>query len=267
MKQNLSGLVPHMSAEDYHAHSAIGSTTLARARRSWAHALTPFERTAALDFGSAFHTLAGEPKLFKEKYAKAPVCDRRTKEGKEIYARFEAQNQGKTILKSDEFDALDGMLASLIQHKIGLALLTGGMAEVSAFWTDQETGIACKCRPDYLRTNDVIVDIKTAEDASQDAFQRTLSLYGRHIQTAIYLDGLTAITGRKFTNFVHLVIEKKPPYAIAIYSLDDDSIEQGRREYKNLLKQYSFCQKLDHYPAYPEEVQTVSLPTWAVKYE
>lgn len=266
MKTNRRGFIP-LTNEEYHLDPAIGSSTLVRARKSWAHAMTAFEQTAPMQFGGGFHSLVGEPMAFAKQYAKAPVCDRRTKEGKEIYAKFSAENAGKTILSAEEYDAMDGMLYSLMKHKLALTLLTNGVAEQSAFWTDKDSGVLCKCRPDYLRTNDTVVDLKTAEDASEGAFQRTLVQYGRHIQTAFYLDGLSAVTGREFKNFVHLVIEKKPPYAIAVYSLDDLSIDQGRREYKKLLKDYAWCQKIGEYPSYPEEVKAVSLPDWAFTFE
>jgi hypothetical protein len=266
VKQNLKGFIQGLSNEDYHSHPAIGSSTLARARRSWAHARIPIERTDALDLGSALHALVGEPQTFKDRFARLPEGMRRDARMK-AYQEFLAANEGKTILTSDQWEQMDGMLGALLNHKLALGLLTGGQDEVSGFWTDAETGVGCKCRPDKLRDNDVIVDLKTAADASLEAFQKSLLPYGRHIQTAFYLDGCSTITGRPFSNFVHLVIENKYPFAVAVYALDDDSIEQGRREYRKLLKDYAFCLKLEHYPSYPEEVQTASLPLWAVKYE
>jgi hypothetical protein len=266
MKTLQQNYIAGLAAEEYHAHPYVGSTTLSRARRSWAHAKVPFESTDAMAFGSGFHVLVGEPELFAKRYVKAPAgLDRRTKEGKQIWADFLAANVGKITLSDDEWEQMNGMLNSILNHKIALRLLTGGIAESSYFWIDKESGVGCKCRPDYYRANDAIVDLKTAEDASEGAFVRTLPLYGRHIQTALYLDGLTAVSGREHKNFVHLVIEKKPPYAIAVYSLDDLSIDQGRREYKALLQQYAYCQKTDEFPAYPEEVKAVSLPDWAFK--
>lgn len=268
MKTSIQTIIPNLPIEEYHAHPYLGSSTLARARRSWAHAKTPFDSTKAMEFGAGFHTLVGEPTLFNFRYTQAPEgIDRRTKEGKALWAEFTAANEGKTILSSDEWHQMNGMLQSILNHKIALRLLTGGVAEQSYFWTDAESGVGCKCRPDYYRSNDAIVDLKTAEDASESAFVRTLSQYGRHIQTALYLDGVSAVTGREHKVFVHLVIEKKPPYAIAIYSLDDVSIEQGRREYKKLLGQYAYLEKIGEWPAYPEEVKAVSLPDWAFKYE
>lgn len=264
---NKSKLIPDLTNEQYHSHPYLGSTRLARARRSWAHAMAPFESTKAMNLGRAFHALVGEPRLFPSLFAMAPKCDRRTKEGKALYEAFTQENQGKTVLSEDEYAAMDGMLQSVLNNKIALGCLSGGVSEVSAFVDDPDTGVGVKCRPDYFRKTGVIVDIKTAADASAGAFQKSMATYGRHIQTALYLDVMSAVTGEKLTNFVHIVVEKTEPFAIGIYALDDVSIEQGRREYKALLKSYSVCQKQGKFPAYPEAVQTVSLPQWAYTYE
>jgi hypothetical protein len=48
------------------------------------------------------------------------------------------------------------------------------MAEMSGFWSDPETGLGCKCRPDWLAMADGIVtgivDVKTCVDASAEGF-------------------------------------------------------------------------------------------------
>lgn len=44
----------------------------------------PPEETDALIFGRAFHKIVLEPEGFDYEFAVCPVCDRRTKEGKQI---------------------------------------------------------------------------------------------------------------------------------------------------------------------------------------
>lgn len=295
-------MAPGLPIESYHAHPNLGSTTLGRARRSWAHALVPFEGTKATAFGGAFHVLAGEPQLFPRLFARGPSkedyvgllvtkaeIDARIKEINKdqkiprdkpsaikilqeldpsaqiwdaIAGKFYAENAGKTIVTAEEWEQMNGMLESLIKHKNALKLLTGGVAETSFFCIDKESGVGIKCRPDYYRSNGDIIDIKTAEDASASGFAATLGKYGRHIQTALYLDVVSEVTGKKHDTFLHLVIEKKPPYAIGIYRACPDTIEQGRREYKKLLTQYAYCKAIGEFPAYSEEIETVSMRSW-----
>ena len=94
------------------------------------------------------------------------------------------------------------------------------------------TGILCRCRPDFWREDDIIVDVKTTEDASPEEFSRSLAKWRYHVQAPFYMDGIELATGRRPKGFVFLVVEKKPPYAVAAYTLDPESIELGRSEYR-----------------------------------
>ena len=60
------------------------------------------ETTPAMIKGSAFHVLTLEPDKFLDQYAIAPKVDRRTKAGKETWANFSSENEGKQILTSQD---------------------------------------------------------------------------------------------------------------------------------------------------------------------
>ena len=77
--------------------------------------------------------------------------------------------------------------------------------------------------------------------------------------------GYTAIIGKPPKGFVFIAQEKKPPYAVGVFLLDEESEDQGREEYRELLKQYSACKNSNAWPAYPSTVQEISLPRWAKK--
>lgn len=267
MKQNLHGIIADMANEDYHATSALSSTGLRELAKSPAHYQAYItekrEPTKAMKFGTGFHELIGEPQLFAKKYTKLPEnIDRRTTVGKDAYKAFLEENKGKEILTVEEYDRLDGMLYSCLKNKTLLSLLTGGKAEQSLFWTDEATGVLCKCRPDYLRKDGIIVDLKTTEDASVKGFQRSLSNFSYHIQSAFYLDGVSDVLGEPVTEFVHVVVEKTPPYGVAIYTLDDQSLSKAREEIAALLKLYAECSAKNEWPGFTQDIQNVTLPAW-----
>lgn len=165
MSNKIQGIVSGLSIEAYHQDSSISSTGLRELKKSPAHYKAYIDSarqpTQAMAFGTGFHALVGEPHLFASKYVKAPEgLDKRTKEGKETYALFLEKNQGKEILSHEDYDRMDGMLSALIHNKTALHLLTNGQAEQSIFWTDKETGVMCKCRPDFLRSDGIVVDLK-----------------------------------------------------------------------------------------------------------
>ena len=76
-------------------------------------------------------------------------------------------------------------------------IISGGVAEVSIFWTDPETGLKCKCRPDYLG-KDFITHLKTwdARSRGKTANKSILDsfMWDGHYRTSwFYLRGLEAM--------------------------------------------------------------------------
>jgi hypothetical protein len=69
-----------------------------------------------------------------------------------------------------------------------------------------------------------IADVKTTEDASIEAFSKTIAQYGYAQQAAYYMDLLGA------SHFVFIAVEKTAPYAVGVYCLDAASIAVGREK-------------------------------------
>jgi hypothetical protein len=277
MKMENVGLLS-MPADQYHAHSAVGHSGLVRIMRSPAHyqdyVTNAPEPTPAMVFGTAVHTALLEPDIFERDYVVAPKFDRRTKEGKEASQAWEAENAGKTMLTAEQMAAIEQMVASVHGHTGAANLLGSGLAEMSGFWID-ETGIECKCRPDWLVTMEgrtdwvtAIVDVKTCVDASADGFSRAIATFGYDVQAAFYQDGLKALTGRTIP-FYFIAVEKDLPYAVAAYKASDDVIEVGRSKYRAALQLLKWCRDNDRWPAYQPngEIETITLPRWAANFE
>lgn len=258
-----------LSNEDYHAHSAVGSSSLKHMLRSPAHYQAYLKQvhteTRAMEIGSAIHEALLEPDLFRQKAIVKPKFS--GKGAREAEDQWLMANADRRILRQDDFDIVQGVLNSVDHHALASALLSGGAAEESYFWIDEETGILCKCRPDYLRQGHIIVDVKSTIDASPEGFNTQMARMKYHVQAAFYLDGVSAVLGKKFDDFTILAIEKEAPFAMTIQRLDDGTIDAGRLLYKRALKQLKSCREKNYYPAYTEKVYTASLPAWAFPFE
>lgn len=253
-----------ISNADYHADPAVSASHLKEAMRSpyhyWARYLDPnrkpVEPTAAMRLGSLVHTAVLEPDELLQRYAVAG--DRRTKAGKEQAERMVAEGL-EAVSESDMALAL-GMAASVRNHPAAAALLSQGKAEQSFWWNDLSTGQRCKCRPDWYQGS-TIVDLKTCQDASPSAFASSVAKFGYHIQAAHYLAGLHGAE-----RFLFIAVEKEPPYAVAVYELDQASMAVGRDLRNNALDVIATCKAADLWPGYGDtSVQTLSLPSWALK--
>ena len=266
---NRSGWVHGLSDTAYHSGSELSSTFLkSLASRSPAHAraalVEPHPETPALLLGRAVHCRVLEPGTYAGRFVVAPLVDRRTNAGKSAWADLAAAHPGATILTADDAAVVDGIAASIEAHPLARMIFRRGAAEVSGFFTDEVTGAACRIRPDYLRPADsLLIDLKTAQDASPKEFERSIAKFGYHIQAAHYLAGYRAISGDDKGSFLFLAVEKTPPFAVGLYRLDDDAMAEGARVRRRALDLAARCLETGRWPAYSDEVQSISIPRWA----
>jgi hypothetical protein len=174
---------------------------------------------------------------------------------------FAEITQGKKIIKPEHMDSCENIAGKVRENKAARFLLKDGQAEQSVYWVDEVTGVLCRVRPDYL-SSVACLDVKSTEDASKEAFERSIWNYGYYISAAFYLDGIKAVMGIDMP-FVFIAWEKFAPNAVAFYAADEDMIAIGRREYRRLLNIYAECQRKGQWPGYPEAIQPIGLPEFA----
>ena len=183
------------------------------------------------------------------------------------WEEFNSKNAEKAIITPKDYLLANKIAVSVLDTKLAKTILRNGAPEQSVFWIDPETGVLCKCRPDWLcepNPNSAILDVKTTVDASPEGFARAVFKYGYHRQAAWYLDGVEAATGMTPDSFMFLALEKTNPFAHAFYYADEQMIEQGRIENRALLRRYADCLAEDKWPGYDEKLLPLSLPRWAM---
>lgn len=264
-------IVRDMPAAEYHTVEAVGGTALRDILRSplhfYARHVDPNRtrhETPAMRLGTLAHACILEPDRWISDFIVKPEgIDRRTKDGKEAWAAFEAGANGREIIPADAANCAEGMARAVRSHPAASRLLKGAATEVSVMWADGVTGVRCKGRLDAVSSfADIIVDLKTCQDASPDAFAKHVANYAYHIQAAHYLDGFEAATGDKAAGYVWIAVEKEPPHAVAVYTADAEMLERGRSERLKALDLIATCRHENKWPGYPVEVQTISLPGW-----
>lgn len=177
--------------------------------------------------GSGLHEMILEPELFKSNYLVAPKIDKRTKEGKEQYNNFLQEAKGKTILFEDEMEMIVKMTENSLKNKTFVDLISDSFRELSCYTTDEKTGLKLKMRPDILCKNkSTIVDIKTCVDSSPKKFKNDVYSYGYSLSASYYMDFI----GRE--NYIFAAIEKQEPFQISLFSLNDEMIEFGKKQYR-----------------------------------
>jgi len=267
MKKITEPGVYELSNEEYHEQNALNKSGLVQLAKSpahfheWFHAAEE-EPTRALVVGTAIHMAILEPGKYEQSVIISPQVDKRTKDGKARWAKFEKKAKGKIILNQDEATAIQGMKESVYKNMTAFDLLLEGKPEQSIFFNDPVHQFMCKVRPDWY-TNGMIVDLKTCLDAGYDGFSRTIANYKYHWQALFYLNGLTAVTQQEHSTFIYIALEKDPPYAVAVYEATKDMLQTAERQIGPLLDLYAECLRTDCWPGYKDEVQQIQLPRWA----
>jgi exodeoxyribonuclease VIII len=215
--------------------------------------------------GSAVHTHVLELDQWDARYVTAPEgINRRTNAGKAEWEAFEVASTGRTVLAKADAELVMRMGHSVFAHPAASMLLAmPGKAETTHMWTDQATGLRCKCRPDWL-TDDgsLIVDLKTTEDASPMGFRKSIANWRYHVQASWYLDGLERATGKRPDQFIFICVEKKPPFACAVYAADAEMIQIGAEAAARDLDVLATCRAAGAWPGYSDQVEMISLPPW-----
>lgn len=258
-----------ISNKEYRNREGISSTELKKIMKSPLHYKhwkdNPEETdTPSLLFGRAAHKYILETYDFYKEFAVAPVCDRRTKEGKATWEKFVSESEGKDVITQEQFEQIDAMRNAMLATPF-VSKLINGEHEVSFFWTDEETGLPCKCRPDSMNEKlHIIVDYKTCDDAETEHFMKQAIKLGYDLQASYYLDGVKANTGEDYI-FVFIAQEKKPPYAVNILEANDVFIRSGRELYKSMLQTYKECEESGNWFGYlgsENEINSLGVPKW-----
>lgn len=229
--------------------------------------------TKALEFGIWFHESLLEPKNFDSKYIVEPKysSNGRTKEGKEERSRFAAENPGKIVLSEDDFLTLKSMRESVMTDQYGKRIFNGGQPEMTATWSDRETGIPCKGRIDWISDElpNVIVDLKTTNDANPNNLMKACYNYKYYTQAAFYLQAWETIQGKKADGFIFVFVEKpddpqNTPLPPQIYELSKDFLNLGNQKIKEWLNKLNEIQKknTEEYPHYTYGLSVLNLPAW-----
>ena len=255
-----------MRFADYAAAVGIHFSTLKFMAKSPLHyqfaVQNPPAETPAMLLGRATHTAVFEPGRFQLDYALWPG-DRRGN----AYQQFadEATMQGRSILKASEYNTALAIRNSVRGTPEVAALLEKGFSEVSLFWNNPPTGLACKGRLDWISTEGAILDLKTTSSIDPRTFSAHAWNMGYFHQAAMYQEAYAISSGKGVLLRTGIIaVEKDPPHACRLYWLEEDSLDRAREEYIEWLRQVKECTASAIWPGPGPFESELAAPAWAV---
>lgn len=275
-------IADNVSAEDYHSTKAlISKSTLDIADTSGAHYLYYLdpescpgydpddaqEETVAeeLIIGNAFHTLVLEPMAFSRRYVELPdFGDMRSSTNRAVRdAWIRNDSGGRTPLKRQHLRMINGMRDSLMREPYMRKLLDDGQPEVTAVCIDPHTGLPCKARTDWLSRIRIGFDLKSAKDASRRWWRLEAGRRRLAVQSTFY-PHVFQQAGVELEGFVFGVVEKTPPYAVGLYTLEEDDLLAGEQMYMRNLRDIRRWIESGRFPGYTDgKVESIRLPAFS----
>lgn len=222
----------------------------------------PEEQKDHFSFGKAAHTLLLGEQGFRDQFVVRPAEYKNwlTKASKEW--RDAQVAAGKTVLLPQHITAIQGIARRLEAHPLVRQGILHGLVEHTIVCKDAATGVWLKIRPDVVPQADgVLVDLKTTNDASPHAIQRTILNYGYPMQGGLGTIVMKEALGITITDFVLAFIEKEEPHAVAITAIDNEWIYWSRRQVRRAIDTFARCVESGEWPGYDVEA-TTSMPTW-----
>jgi len=256
------GIYPDLDIKRYHSSGGISKTGLCKLDRS-PRTYRDFidnpgksRQNKSLHTGSIFH-IAMEGAFEEECRVGPEVGDKRSKEWKE----FVKAHPGKICVTPDEFRQVVLMREAMYEYGPAReALGKPGRFEVSYYWIDSDTGLLCKCRPDWISANQLtIIDFKTAADATEEGFVRSAGRLHYHVSAAMTVDGVHGTTGILPERYIFLVIEPHPPYLTAAYEATADDLAEGREFIRRNLSLLKQCEATGNWPGLKEEIRPLDV--------
>lgn len=207
------------------------------------------EKLEALDNGSALHCLMLEPDEFTKRFIVQPKFGQTNQDKANKKAWLEdVKDSGMTILDPEYVRKLPIMRESLLAHPLVRDIFEAEYnTEVSGYFTDPETGLLVKFRPDLMLTNaPMLADLKKL--AQFDRMDYVFEDHRYHVQNALYADGYKQITG-EYPVFVFIAVSDAVNcgrYEVDVIQLEEEydernriSIAAGREIYKSNLRKYA----------------------------
>jgi hypothetical protein len=131
-----------------------------------------------------------------------------------------------------DFVKVADIIESLREHKVARHLLESiKHTQYSVFWRDED-GHDRKARPDGLN-DDEWFDLKTTS-SEFGKLKFSFRDYAYDWQAAWYTDAAIAAGWKPF-RFRFIVVQTFAPYDVAVFSLEDEAIENARHEIRKTL--------------------------------
>lgn len=220
-----------MNNQDYKTSPCLNYSGMKKMLVSPAHykawleeQLEPEAPERELRIGLATHAMSLEPHSFEQGFAVAPVCDRRTTEGKRIWAEFLEASPGKMVLTAEEYEISRSCADSVRRNSWFKKFIDDDkkLIEKPFFLKNEHFKHGIKGRPDLVSpSNNAILDIKThGGELTKEDITKAIYRNKYYLQELVY-SILVNQNGIPVNDFIFVFVEKREPYSSISVGIDN----------------------------------------------
>lgn len=259
-----------MTNEAYHAGPGVSNSGISLALKSARHYHAAYldpnrppreEKPGQLE-GTLAHCAILEPEEFDKRYVRGPDV----RVGTKAWNAVVDAEPDRTVVKPNQYDVARLQAISVRACKELAHVWESCLTEVTAFATDEDTGMLCKCRPDIVfDTGDAVIllDVKTYSSAAIKDFSDQVFRKGYYRQDAWYRKVYSPASGRVVSGFYFVAVEDSYPFVSRVFEIDEELLNRGREECELGLRRISDSIKSGVWCGYPDGVAVVRMPGYA----
>jgi len=280
------GIYDNVNIHEYHADKEyISSSALKEAQKSLAHFdfyySKPSERKSHFDFGNCFELALMDAINGTNEFDKfVTIFDEQQRPEQEKTMASGKNKEWKiTIFDTDKYiitktgdeslETMQLMLESCIKDSVINALIKNTDYQKSIFWTDKQTGLKMKTRPDVCKMNKkVIVDIKSTKDASPEKFAKDAANYSYPLQAITQINGCIDSGLMIPEKYFWLAVEKTAPFNAQLYEFKNEDWQLMQDRYEYHLGLIKMAREENKFPGYTQRADNqhgileLELPMW-----
>ena len=190
-----------------------------------------------------------------------PTTNKSSSDYKEFKAKHEAA--GRSVVDQSDINLCEHIRSGILSHPVASRHLADTQNELSIFWT-HPMGVPCKSRIDALSSWS-ISDLKFMRDITPAKVNRAIVDYGYDSQASFYSDAVFALTGERRPYFI-VAAEKKEPFDVVVYELDDAILGLGRQKCNRWMERYVECMESGLWPGISDQKPIkAELGEWAYR--
>jgi hypothetical protein len=253
----------HMPDDEYRSYPAISQSELKHMLKSPAHYKankeSVHEETDAMRLGTATHLAVFQLEHFHNEVALAPKFDKRTKDGKAGWEKFQQENSNKILLTEEDYAKCIGMADSVRSSARFQSYISSGSPEVS-FFSKTSYGIDVKGRLDWINfKTGTALDLKTlGKEASEYEIKKTIRSRLYDFQNGFYNNFLKSAYPDQPFNFIFIFVESSAPHGVRFVTIDPAHLLNVDALIDLSLRDLKKANETGIFTSYNEDVNVIS---------